>query len=283
MASSKSAGMPTGIKPKNKMRRQDMYLKVRKLKEAQKRDERFKRRREEAKDPSLRQERLANNVPVTIDGKRTWDEPLGDVEDEALGWAVDVERLAKKRKLEQEVAEQAEREGEGLLEKLKQRDEEDEEEEDDEEEDEEIDSMLDSDSDSEADDSDNDASQSKKKRKPDPPKRASSPASTTATNLELSPEFLKQKFPSLFEQPAETKILITTSINSTLHSEARILESFFPNSSYIRRTAHAHVSIWYNHPFEIFTKCAFLFRHTNTAFEKLQNLPRHANTLVSSS
>jgi ribosome production factor 1 len=58
--------------------------------------------------------------------------------------------------------------------------------------------------------------------------------------MELSPEFLKQKFPQLFDPQPEPKILITTSINSSLHKEAETLTSFFPNSTYIRRTAHAH-------------------------------------------
>lgn len=41
--------------------------------------------------------------------------------------------------------------------------------------------------------------------------------------------------------PVETpKILVTTSINSTLHNEAEILASFFPNANYVRRGAHAH-------------------------------------------
>ena len=50
---------------------------------------------------------------------------MGD-EDDALGWAIDVERLAKKRKMEEEAAERGEagdEDGEeGLLEKLKKRD-----------------------------------------------------------------------------------------------------------------------------------------------------------------
>ncbi|KAJ4302863.1 Ribosome production factor 1 [Kalmusia sp. IMI 367209] len=249
--------MPAGIKPKNKLRRQSAYLAIKKAKESAKRDERFRRKREEAKDPSLREERQARNVPATIDGKRTWDnEAVGDEED-ALGWAIDVERLAKKRKLEQEAAERGDtgeigeegEETEGLLEKLKKRDEENDE---DEELDEEVDSMLDSasereeeeeeddDDDDDDDISDSESAPSKPKRKPDPPKRATSPTMSTATNMDISPEFLKQKFPAVFEQPETPKVLITTSINSTLHHEAQILTTLFPNSSYVRRSAHAH-------------------------------------------
>ncbi|CAO2649337.1 Nn.00g067220.m01.CDS01 [Neocucurbitaria sp. VM-36] len=233
---------PVGFKPKNKLRRQAAHLSIKKAKEAEKRDLRHRRKREEAKDVSLREDRLARNIPATIDSKRVWDdEPVGDEED-ALGWAVDVERLAKRRKLEQEAAEQGEgedgEEEEGVLAKLKKREQEGEGE--DSEQDDEADSMLDSDSELE-DASDSDAdSRPSRKRKVEPPKRAASPTTSTATNLELSPEFLKQKFPQLFEPVDEPKILITTSINSTLYKEAEILTSLFPNSTYIRRTAHVH-------------------------------------------
>ena len=238
MAFSKSPTTATGFKPKNKLRRQQAFLSIKKAKEAEKRDMRHRRKREEAKDASLREERLKNNVPQTIDNKRVWDEPVGDDED-VLGWAVDVERLAKKRKLDQEAAD---KDGEeGTLAKLKKRDQE-QEDGSDEEEDEDADSMLDSDN---SDDDDDDAFDSDDSSVSKPQKkRAASPdpsiATTTATNMELSPEFLKQKFPQLFDPQPEPKILITTSINSSLHKEAETLTSFFPNSTYIRRTAHAH-------------------------------------------
>jgi ribosome production factor 1 len=231
-----------GIKPKNKIHRQSSYLALRKAKESEKRDARFKRKREEAKDPSLREARLAQNVPSTIESKRTWDEPVGDEED-ALGWAVDVERLAKKRKVEQEAAEQADGEEEGTLAKLKKLEEENAvsgvEEEGEPEDD--LDSMLDSASDISSDSSSPNP-RSKPSRNAPPPKCASSPSATsTATNLELSPEFLKQKFPQIFSSPTgPPKILLTTSLHSTLHTEAQILTTFFPSTTYIRRTAHAH-------------------------------------------
>jgi len=238
----------SGLKPKNKLRRQAAFLSIKKAREADKRDARLRRKREEEKNPALREERLAQNKPATIDGKRVWDEPVGDEED-ALGWAIDVERLAKRRKLEQEEAaekagKEKDRDGEeeGILAKLKKRDQEtvgtnD----DDSTMSDEADSMLDV-SESEPDldsdmDSDLDSSAPSK-----PTKRDSSPGATsTATNLELSPEFLKQKFPSIFSPPEQDpQILITTSINSTLHKEADILTGLFPNSTYIRRTQHVH-------------------------------------------
>ncbi|KAL1608418.1 Ribosome production factor 1 [Paraconiothyrium brasiliense] len=243
MAFSKEPPM-AGFKPKNKLRRQSAYLAIKKSKEAAKRDERFKRKREEAKTPGLREERQRKNLPTTIESKRKFDnDAVGDEED-ALNWAIDVERLAKKRKLEEEAAEREENgddDGEeGLLEKLKKRDAEDGEE--DEGEEDEADSMLDSESEVEDDASDSDAAPRSKRK----PERAASPAmstttnATNATNLDISPDFLKQKFPAVFD-PAETpKILVTTSINSTLHKEAEILASFFPNANYVRRSAHAH-------------------------------------------
>ncbi|KAF1939297.1 Brix-domain-containing protein [Clathrospora elynae] len=228
------------------MRRQAANLNIKKHKEADKRDSRLRRKREEEKDPALRAERIAQNKPATIDSKRVWDEPVGDEED-ALGWAVDVERLAKRRKVEQEEAAEGKSRGEdedadeggqaeGVLAKLKARDRATDA---DAETDDEADSMLDTDS--ELDDDVSDASDASDTTSSKPPKRASSPSATsTATNLELSPEFLKQKFPQLFDPVAEPKILVTTSINSTLHKEADILTSLFPNSTYIRRSANFH-------------------------------------------
>ncbi|KAF2205182.1 Brix-domain-containing protein [Delitschia confertaspora ATCC 74209] len=223
------------MKPKNKARRQAMYVAHKKSKDSAKRDERFRRRREEDQDPTLREERRARNVPATIDSKRTWDEMDGD-EGDALGWSVDVERA---KRLKKEAEENGE--GGGILEKLKKRDQDEADEDEDE-----IDSMLDSDSDSD-DGSDASSSapnsKSKSKSKKDsqnPPPRSTSPAASTATNLELSPEFLRSKFPTIFDPPLEPKILITGSLHSTLHHEAEILTSLFPNSTYIRRTAHAH-------------------------------------------
>lgn len=237
MAFSKSPSVATGFKPRNKLRRQAAFLSIKKARESEKRDVRHRRKREEAKDASLREERLKNNVPQTIDNKRVWDEPVGDDED-VLGWAVDVERLAKKRKLDAEAA--AQDEEEGTLAKLKKREQEQGADSDDEEKDSDADSMLDasSNSDSAFDSDDSELSNAKKNTRapsPDP-----SIATTTATNMELSPEFLKQKFPQLFDHQPEPKILVTTSINSTLHTEADTLTSFFPNSTYIRRSAHAH-------------------------------------------
>jgi ribosome production factor 1 len=63
-------------------------------------------------------------------------------------------------------------------------------------------------------------------------------SSVTSTRMEFTPESLIAKFPTIFNLPEHPKILITTSLNSTLHKEAEVLESIFPNSAYVRRTAH---------------------------------------------
>jgi ribosome production factor 1 len=229
MAFSKSPNTASGLKPKNKLRRQAAFLSIKKARESEKRDSKLRRKREEEKDPSLREARLAVNKPTTIEGKRVWDNPVGDEED-ALGWAIDVEQL---QKLEAEKQAEREDEEQGVLAKLKARDEaatDDEEvdEEMDDVTDEDADSMLDSDS----DDSDSDAAPSRKR------KRDSSPSVTSTAATQLNPDFLKKKFPQLFsENPVtEPRILITTSINASIHKEAETLTSLFPNSTYIRRS-----------------------------------------------
>ena len=210
-----------------------MYIEHKKSKDSARRDLRFKRRREEEKNPRLGEERRARNIPATIDSKRKFDEIVGGDEDDILNRAVDVLNI-KRLKQDQETEEN----GEGLLEKLKQRDQEDEEVDWDDEEEDEMDSMLASDTEDDA--SSSEAEISKSERNPQPRARAASPAASTATNLELTPEFLKQKFPSIFNPPEKPKILITSSLNSTLHHECELLTSVFPNSTYVRRSAHAH-------------------------------------------
>ncbi|KAF4303097.1 putative RNA processing factor 1 [Botryosphaeria dothidea] len=217
------------FKTNNKQKRNDHNLKQKKVREATKRDERMRRKREEAKNPHLKEERLARNVPVTIDKKRTWDFVDGDEED-ILNAAVDVERLKRQKLAAEEAAQQAEEESEA-------------ENEDDEEDD--RDSMLDeSESDEEDDEEEQDKKKSsKKKRSQSPPRtlRGSSPTgSTTTTSFSLTPESLAAKFPALFQPPRDPKILVTTAINSTLHKEAELVTTLFPNSHYVRRTAHRY-------------------------------------------
>lgn len=230
-----------GVNVKNKIKRQELNLKEKKAKESAKRDARFKRKREEAKNPQLRERRLATNIPATLERKRVWDNTGGVDEGDALGLAVDVSQIAKRQKIEEE--EQREKEA---LENGDDKELEEEEQEDDDDEDD-RDSMLDSESsEDEEDDEDadsNDEKRSRRKKKPSKPekKREPSPSATsTATNLDLTPEFLMSKFPSLLEPVLSPKVLVTTSLNSTLHAQAEVLTNFFPNSNYIPRSAHKY-------------------------------------------
>lgn len=218
----------------NKFKRQDLHVKQKKARDSLRRDERFKRKREEDKDPELRRERLARNVPMTIDKKRVWDEEEGD----GLNVSVDVEQL-RRRRLETAEA------GDAMDEDLPEQAEEDD-----------VDSMLGSDE--EMDDEEEDVTQ----RQRDASTAPSIAASTTSTNLDLTPESLALKFPTLFndEPPPAPKVLLTTSLNSTLHNEAHLLCTLFPNSTYIPRSAHR-----YGHKFSVREIAKFATNRSYTA------------------
>jgi ribosome production factor 1 len=243
---SDKASLP--FKTANKQRRQDLFVKQKKARGALSRAERFARKKAEAKEPELREQRLRNNVPATIDRKRVYDEVEDEPEDGGLGVAYDVERL-KRRKLADEQDLGGLDDAEAL-----QTDEKHDNEDDDEEDD--ADSMLDSASDEDSGVDDDDAPpdatdplptktqlRSSAKSKP---RAASPPRSTTSTNLSLAPAALAAKYPTLFPQLAEDaeppnpKILITTSINSTLHQHCESLTTLFPNSKYVRRSSHRY-------------------------------------------
>jgi ribosome production factor 1 len=252
---SSKAALP--FKTQNKQRRQDLHVKRKRAIDALSRAERFARKKEEAKDPKLKEERLKRNVPLTLERKRVWDDADSDIED-VLGLSIDLERL-KRRKLEEE---QALNEDEGV----------DADENDRDEEEEDRDSMIDPSSDDDDDDGIEEPPDDTTSR---PPKglrtateRATSPTkSTTSTNLNLAPEALAAKFPSLFSTDSLTdpKILITTSINSTLHYEANLLTSLFPHSTYIRRSAHR-----YGHKFSIREISAFAANRKYTSLLVLE-------------
>ncbi|KAJ6010473.1 Anticodon-binding [Penicillium sp. IBT 35674x] len=228
-------------KPANKMRRQMMHIKRKREKDSTRRAERYAFKKEESKNPKLKEERLKRNVPLTLDRKRVWDEADNDAEETGLGLSVDVERIKRAKKEEEDELNRPLEEGE---------DDSDAPESDNES----VDSMIASDSEDEDEDEDNEkednASRGRSKSTlRTATERATSPTqSTKSTNLNLAPEALAAKFPTLFSsEPAPTpKVLITTSLNSTLHKEAETLTDFFPNSVYIRRTAHR-----YSHKFSI--------------------------------
>lgn len=217
----------------NKQRRQALHVKRKRALDSQRRAERFAQKKQEAKDPRLREERLKRNVPLTLDRKRVWDEIDEDMND-GMGLSIDVERIKRQGREEDEAPPEEEVEGAS--------DHGD------------SDSMLDEAS---ADEDDKSIKQDDIVNNPLPSakeirtatQRATSPnRSTTSTNLNLAPEALAAKFPTLFstDPPPDPKILITTSLNSTLHDQASILTTLFPNSHYIRRTSHR-----YGHKFSV--------------------------------
>ncbi|EFR00860.1 brix domain-containing protein [Nannizzia gypsea CBS 118893] len=248
----RSSGMD--YKPANKLKRQQLHIKRKQTKDAETRAFRFARRKEEAKNPQLKAERLKRNVPLTLERKRVWDDAGSDVED-GLGLSFDVERI-KRRKQEAE----EEQKDEDLIPEDKEGSEEGDDGSDD------VDSMVDFDSDDEDEQEKEDRLSDKDRRKnrvPSATERATSPTqSTRSTNIDLAPDALAAKFPSLFptEAPPPPKILITTSLNSTLHKEAKVLTEFFPSSVYIRRSAHR-----YGHKFSVREISAFAANRNYTA------------------
>ena len=231
------------FKTANKQRRQLQHIKRKREKDASRREERYAFKKEEAKNPKLKAERLKRNIPLTLERKRVWDEGDSDAEEHGLGLSVDVERIKRAKKEEEDELNRPLEDGD---------DESDEAESDNES----VDSMIatsdSEDDDEEKDDEDEDKDSSRGRKKsslPSASERATSPThSTRSTNLNLAPEALAAKFPTLFTDgpPPTPKVLITTALNSTLHKEAEILTDLFPNSVYIRRTAHR-----YSHKFSI--------------------------------
>ncbi|KAF6843837.1 RNA processing factor 1 [Colletotrichum musicola] len=211
----------------NKLRRKELHVLNKKDKDKAQRERRFRRKKEEDKDPELKAQRLAKNQPKTLDMKRVWD----DVDDDSLGLQVDVEKLKRRRIEEEEAAQNA-----ALDMEL--------DEEDAGDEDDDADSMLASDD--EEDEEAAAAKQAERERRREEKKRArrddSMAPSTTSTNLDLTPSSLALKFPALFTDtpPPVPKILITTSLNSTLHHEAQIFRTVFPNATYVPRSAHRY-------------------------------------------
>jgi ribosome production factor 1 len=230
---SDKASLP--FKTANKLKRQSLHVKQKQARDSLRRAERFGRKKDEAKDPRLREERLKRNVPLTLDRKRVWDEIDDNVED-GLGLSIDVDRIKRQRlEEEQDLHEEVGQEADNKSA---------EDEEDD------RDSMLDD----ALEDSDRDTDAAvdplpTKSQLRTATDRATSPTrSTTSTNLNIAPEALAAKFPTLFgtDSPREPKILITTSIRSTLYAEAELLTSFFPNSNFVRRSSHR-----YGHKFSV--------------------------------
>lgn len=230
------------LKSANKLTRKELYVDRKRAAGKERHENRHRRRKEEARDPALKAARLAKNKTVSLDQKRVWD----DGDDDSLGAQVDLERLKRRRIAEAEAEEQAPLDDEAEA-----------------SDDDDHDSMLDS------DDDDDEAAQAKKEARElekESKKRArrddSTAPSTTSTNLDLTPSSLTLKFPSLFTDVPlpEPKILVTTSLNSTLHREATLLCTLFPNSNYIPRSSHK-----YGHRYSLREICSFSANRDYTA------------------
>nr|KAK5434940.1 Ribosome production factor 1 [Exophiala xenobiotica] len=277
---SDKAALP--FKTANKQRRQDLHVKQKRARDALKRADRFARKKEEDKNPRLREERRRRNVPVTIDRKRVFDEVQDEPDDGGLGLVYDVERL-KRRKL----AEEQELPLEGDEQETASEANADEDEDD-------ADSMLEDSADddepaaeddfepSDLEDTTHDPlpSKSQLKSASSRPRALSPTRSTTSTNLSLAPAALAAKFPSLFPSPdapppPAPKILITTSINSTLHNEAAILTSMFPGSKYIRRSSHR-----YGYKFSVREIASFATNQSYTAVIVLEEALKRPSGLT---
>ncbi|KAB5570516.1 brix domain-containing protein [Coniochaeta sp. 2T2.1] len=248
------SGRSLSMKTNNKLKRQQMYIEDKMQATKDRHEERHRRKKEEDKDPELKAERLRRNQTMTIEKKRVWDE---GADEDTLGAAVDLAQ-AKRRRLEAEAAE---------LQRLEQGAE-------DEEKDDDDDSMLGSDEEEDEDEDDEDGEdaerierirrkqQAKRDNSLAPSVAASLAPSTTSTNLELTPASLARKFPNLFsDEPLPSpKVLITTSINATIHKEAQDIATLFPNSHYIPRSAHRH-----GHKYSVREICKFAKNREFTA------------------
>ena len=205
------------LKAANKLKRQEMFIQHKQHSGKERREARHRRRKEENLNPELKTARLAKNKTLTLDQKRVWDE--GD--DDSLGAQVDLEQLRRQRLAEAEAEEEAALD-EGMP---------------DAEDDDDNDSMLDS------EEEDEERKQAALERQREKRSRRDSVApSTTSTNLDLTPSSLTLKFPTLFSDiPApDPKILVTTSLNATIHDEAQLLGTMFPNTTYIPRSSHKY-------------------------------------------
>ncbi|PKS12964.1 hypothetical protein jhhlp_000305 [Lomentospora prolificans] len=221
-----SSNASLSLKTGNKLKRQDLFVEQKKRRSKDRRDERMRRRKEEKEDPELRRQRLEKNKPLTIDKKRVWD----DVDDDSLGVQVNVEQLRRKRlaaEIEALDAEMNDVDGE---------------EEDGGEEDG-YDSMLEDDSEEEEERRKAvEKKRAKQQRQRDSSVAPSVAPSTTSTAIDLAPTSLVTKFPTLFtdDPPLVPKTLVTTGLRSTLHEEAQLLCTLFPNSNYVPRSSHRY-------------------------------------------
>lgn len=235
-----SSGGSLSLKTSNKLKRKQLYVEQKKATGKARHEERHRRRREEAKDPELKRQRLEKNQPASLDKKRIWD----DVDDDSLGAVVDVAQLKRRRLEEAEAAAAAAADPGAAIGG-------------DAEKDDDVDSMLGSDDDEDGDEDDEERKERLQQQRAQ--RQPSVAPSTVSTNLDITPDALAAQFKYLFsdEPPAMPKILVTTGLNGTIHKEAQEIAAAFPNgkrranqpsrpnadraaASYIPRSAHRY-------------------------------------------
>jgi hypothetical protein len=148
----------------------------------EKRERRFNMKKEERKDPSLKIARLSKNKTITLDQKRVWD----DVDNDELTSSVDLQALRRRRiqqaeEAEQQAAETAQAKDVNGT-------------------DGDADSMLDSDEDENDSASDEDSNTQARPRQ-----NSAAPSIASTSNIDLTPESLIAKFPSLFSENSRPK------------------------------------------------------------------------------
>ncbi|CDK26974.1 unnamed protein product [Kuraishia capsulata CBS 1993] len=88
----------TRLNIKNKQQRQKLYAKLKHEQQKTRHKERKARAKEERENPALKEERLATNVPQTIDSKRVFDETIeaeAEGEDDFMGYFEDATKEPK--------------------------------------------------------------------------------------------------------------------------------------------------------------------------------------------
>lgn len=214
-------------KIKNKLKRQDLFAKRQKSKESAKRDERHQRRKAETQNPSLRAQRLKANVPLTLESKRKWDDGNGEL-GTGLGVSIDVTGIKRPRTDDgpaRDDSEGATAQERAIIADSEKQDHGDIGDDDD--------SMLEFDGNEEEPEDGHQEGTAAEASSTEKPTQAQ------ASNLV---EALQEQFPTLFA-PSTTKspkILVTTSLNATIHKEAQMIEEMIPNSVYIPRSGHIH-------------------------------------------
>ncbi|KAK4151517.1 ribosome production factor 1 [Chaetomidium leptoderma] len=219
----RASGASLSLKTSNKIKRKQLYVEQKKTTGKARHEERHRRRREEAKDPELRRQRLEKNQPASIDKKRIWD----DVDDDSLGAVVDVAQLKRRRMEEAEAAAAAEADPDAVIGGGVDKDDD-------------VDSMLGSDEEEEEEEDDEERAEKMQRQRAQ--RQPSVAPSTTSTSLDITPDALATQFKYLFseEPPAMPKILVTTAINATIHKEAQEITAILPNATYIRRSSHRY-------------------------------------------